>query len=98
VAQPSRKVLRIVVAGRVQGVGFRAFLAREATRLGLAGWARNRGEDEVEALVAGESAALAQFAELARRGPAFARVDSYRDETVESQASMGARFIVAPSV
>ena len=97
-AEPSRKVLRIVVAGRVQGVGFRAFLAREATRLGLAGWARNRGRDEVEALVAGESAALAQFAELARRGPTLARVDSYREEAVESENSIGASFIVAPSV
>ena len=56
----STKTSRIVIVGRVQGVGFRAFLAREAMRLNLSGWARNRGVSEVEALVSGDAAAVAR--------------------------------------
>ena len=46
----SRRTVRLFVAGRVQGVGFRAFLIREANALGLDGWARNRADGSVEAL------------------------------------------------
>lgn len=49
----SEKIVRFFVAGRVQGVGFRAFLVREAKGLCLDGWARNRADGSVEALVAG---------------------------------------------
>jgi acylphosphatase len=99
--EPAKRSVRIVVTGRVQGVGFRAFLAREATRLGLSGWARNRGFDQVEAFVAGESVAVAEFLELARRGPALARVHAIREEAVDAvasaQPSAGSGFFVAPS-
>jgi acylphosphatase len=71
----SRRVVRFFVAGRVQGVGFRAFLLREANALALDGWARNRSDGSVEALAAGPEAAIAAFLEAARRGPSAARVD-----------------------
>ena len=65
---------RIVVAGRVQGVGFRDFARSAALRLGVAGWVRNRGDGSVEALLSGRAEAVdALIAEL-RRGPPGARV------------------------
>ncbi len=75
----SRRVVRLFVTGRVQGVGFRAFLIREAAALGLDGWARNRGDGSVEALAAGPEAAVADFIEAARRGPPASRVDGLQE-------------------
>jgi acylphosphatase len=66
---------RLIVTGRVQGVGFRAWTRREARRRGLRGWVRNRGEGSVEALLIGDAAAVDSLAEACRRGPAMARVD-----------------------
>jgi acylphosphatase len=93
----ARKAFRIVVRGRVQGVGFRAFLARGARDLGLHGWTRNCRRDEVETLVAGEAGALSEFRELARRGPFGARVDDYLEESVDADA-LYPGFAIAPSV
>ena len=68
---------RYVVAGLVQGVGFRWFVARHARGLGLAGYARNLADGRVEVVATGsEPAALARLEELLRAGPAHARVDS----------------------
>ena len=68
---------RYVVAGLVQGVGFRWFVARHARALGLAGYARNLDDGRVEVVATGsDGAALARLEELLRAGPAHARVDS----------------------
>jgi acylphosphatase len=68
---------RYVVAGLVQGVGFRWYAARHARGLGLAGYARNLADGRVEVVATGsELAALARLEELLRAGPAHARVDS----------------------
>jgi acylphosphatase len=93
----THKAVRIIVTGRVQGVGFRAFLAHAAARLQLSGFARNRGWNEVETLVAGEATALEDFARLARRGPPGAQVETYREEEAAVEAA-GAGFVIAPSV
>ena len=67
---------RYVVAGLVQGVGFRWFVARHARGLGLAGYARNLADGRVEVVAAGsDEAALARLEALVRAGPAHARVD-----------------------
>jgi acylphosphatase len=66
---------RLVITGRVQGVGFRAWTRREARRRGLRGWVRNRSDGSVEILAIGEAAALDSLAEACRRGPTMARVD-----------------------
>jgi acylphosphatase len=67
---------RYVVAGMVQGVGFRWFVARHARGLGLAGYARNLADGRVEVVATGsDGAALARLEELLRTGPAHARVD-----------------------
>ena len=60
--------------GRVQGVGFRYGLQREAQRHGLAGWVRNRHDGSVEAVVYGSPEAVDSLIEWARRGPPSARV------------------------
>lgn len=65
---------RLIVSGRVQGVGYRAFAAREAVRLGLSGWVRNRRDGTVEAVIGGDPAALEAMREAMLRGPTFARV------------------------
>ncbi|MBG0808747.1 acylphosphatase [Methylosinus sp. H3A] len=81
-----RLVFRIIVRGRVQGVGFRAFVARAAATLALAGWARNCDDGAVEIVAAGPRDALDALVEAARRGPAFARVDDLRREEASEAA------------
>lgn len=92
------RVVRIVVEGCVQGVGYRAFLVRQANALGLKGWARNRRDGSVEAVAAGPADAVAAIIDAARRGPRHARVDRLREEEVD-QTALGAEdgFVVAPT-
>lgn len=64
----------IIVAGLVQGVGFRDALTERAAELGLTGWVRNRRDGTVEALLQGEPQAVEAAIEWARSGPRAARV------------------------
>jgi len=69
-------IRHIIVHGRVQGVGFRAFVEVEALTRGIEGWVRNRNDGSVEAVFAGEADAVAAMVEACQRGPSFgARVD-----------------------
>ncbi len=70
------EVLRITVSGRVQGVGFRQFVASTAQRLGLAGWVRNLPTGEVEILARVTPAAKQRFLAALRQGPAMSRVEA----------------------
>jgi len=72
--------LHIWVTGRVQGVGFRAFVIDVAEQFSLAGWVRNVGHDTVEAVAEGPAEMLNRFAELVRTGPRAGRVDDARIE------------------
>ncbi len=67
------------IEGRVQGVGYRDWMVREAARLGLDGWVRNRPDGAVEAVVAGDEAAVLAMLTLCRRGPFLARVDAIEE-------------------
>ncbi len=67
---------RIVVRGRVQGVFFRDSAQREAGQRDLTGWVRNRDDGAVEAVVQGDTEAVAAFVSWARQGPSSADVDS----------------------
>ena len=66
--------VHLVIRGRVQGVGFRYFVARRAETLGLAGWVRNRADGALELEAEGERPALEALVAAARSGPAGARV------------------------
>lgn len=68
------ETVRLIVHGRVQGVGYRAFVADEAERLGLRGWVRNRADGTVEALVGGETDIVEAMVAICRRGPRLAQV------------------------
>ena len=78
-ANPNER-LQIWVTGRVQGVGFRAFVAQAANNLGLTGWVRNVGYDQVEAVAEGQREDLEEFAAIVRAGPRASRVDESRIE------------------
>ena len=85
------------ISGRVQGVGFRYSMQREAARLGLTGWVRNRRDGSVEALLQGEDAAVAALTEWARRGPAGAHVAEVRAAGADADTSL-AGFEQRPTV
>ena len=67
---------RMIASGRVQGVGYRDWVKREARRLGLVGWVRNRHDGSVEILAAGDAALLDRLAARCRFGPPTSRVDA----------------------
>lgn len=69
-------IRRWVARGRVQGVGFRWFVWREAERLGLGGFARNLPDGTVEVVSQGPDEALDRLEQALRRGPSGARVDA----------------------
>jgi len=68
------------VTGRVQGVGFRAFVQQSGGLFGLAGWVRNINYDQVEAVAEGRRGVLERFVEAVKTGPRAARVDEARVE------------------
>lgn len=87
---------RLRIAGRVQGVGYRAWALQTATRLGLRGWVRNRADGSVEALVTGDDAAVAAMIAACRRGPSAARVSEVAVDDAEDDGSDG--FMARPTV
>lgn len=72
--QPQKK-LRLMIHGRVQGVFFRNSMRREAQRLGVSGWVRNRSDGSVEAAVHGDSAVVDALVCWTQRGPELAHVE-----------------------
>lgn len=74
-SEPAQIIKHIVVHGRVQGVGYRAFVAREAGRHCLEGWVRNCRDGTVEALLKGEAEAIDDMTAACKRGlPARASI------------------------
>jgi acylphosphatase len=71
----STKRVNLVVRGRVQGVFFRAASQREARRLGVTGWVKNRADGSVELLIEGDEDAVKELMGWAQHGPSAARVD-----------------------
>lgn len=69
-----RVARRLVISGRVQGVGFREATVDAARAAGVAGWVRNRTDGTVEVLVQGSSDAVDRLVAWCRRGPPLARV------------------------
>jgi acylphosphatase len=80
---------RMVARGLVQGVGYRGWMVHQANKLGLDGWVRNRSDGSVEALVAGDTAAVEELLRLCRRGPRLAEVMSIEEDFAEPPDSPG---------
>jgi acylphosphatase len=93
---------RIVIKGRVQGVGYRAWVDHEARRLGLHGWVRNRRDGSVEAVFAGDEKTVSDMIASCRKGPPSSRVDQVAEETAHEDAlglrASGEAFSVLPTI
>lgn len=90
--------MRIVVSGRVQGVGFRWFARAEAERLGLSGWVRNRRDGSVEVEVAGGRELIDELANRLRAGPSSAAVDELALQPLPDAQRVAAGFEIRASV
>jgi len=81
-------VLHFLIQGRVQGVGFRWYVHREASELDLRGWVRNTEDGDVEVVAHGEESDLAELRASLRRGPRGSRVDRLIEHILaESEAA-----------
>jgi acylphosphatase len=92
----------VTIRGRVQGVGYRAWVEDEATARHLEGWVRNRRDGSVEAVLSGPEDVVSAMIASCRRGPSSARVDAVQDEAANPDAMnlrrAGERFSVLPTV
>jgi len=79
---------RFVVRGRVQGVGFRWFVEREAHILKIAGWVRNNSDGTVEILAIGTHDQLLELRSKLREGPRAARVDNVEEHEAEAPTGL----------
>ena len=85
---------RVVVSGRVQGVGFRAATRAKAEACGVAGWVRNRADGSVEAAFEGDAEAVAALVAFCRSGPRLAMIErvDVREEASEGLARFELRW------
>ncbi len=79
---------RLVMSGRVQGVGFREATVDAARAAGVVGWVRNRADGTVEVLAQGSSDAVDRLVAWCRRGPPLARVTGVDVATAAADASL----------
>lgn len=97
----SAVVRHVMVRGRVQGVGYRAWVDHEARANNLEGWVRNLRDGSVEAVFVGAEDVVTAMIAACRRGPSLARVDSVQEEDGHSDAlnlrRAGERFSVLPT-
>ena len=77
---PNKTQIKVVISGRVQGVFYRAHTKKQADRLGIKGYVKNRSNGSVEAVFQGEPLPVTQMMEWCRQGPAAANVEHVRVE------------------
>ena len=94
-ARNDRRAVRIRIEGLVQGVGFRAWVERQATELGLAGWVRNRRDGGVEASFAGPASVIDEMVRRCGTGPRSAAVAMVK--VLDETEPLGAGFEVRPT-
>jgi acylphosphatase len=92
----SRIAVRLIIQGRVQGVGYRWWAVGEARRLGLDGWVRNRAGGSVELVAAGEPEALDRLQAACHHGPPPAQVTSVERSAADDEGYDG--FYERPSL
>jgi acylphosphatase len=85
----ARGASRLVIEGRVQGVGYRWWVLEAARRLELEGWVRNRADGSVEVLAIGEADNIGRLLAACSDGPPGASVGSVRIEATEDDGSTG---------
>jgi acylphosphatase len=98
----SGAIRQVTIKGRVQGVGYRAWVEHQARVHSLEGWVRNRRDGSVEALFAGPADVVSKMIALCRRGPVSARVEAVQEQPANSDALnlryAGERFSVLPTI
>jgi acylphosphatase len=98
----SGTIRHVTIRGRVQGVGYRAWVEYEARARELQGWVRNRRDGSVEAVFAGAEDVVADMVASCRRGPVSARVSNIVEEAAGPDALgmryPGERFSVLPTI
>ncbi|WP_407152033.1 acylphosphatase [Bradyrhizobium sp. ORS 86] len=98
----SSAIRHVTIRGRVQGVGYRAWLEEQAVSRGLEGWVRNRRDGSVEAVFSGPDDIVADMIAVCSRGPISARVGAVQAEAGNSDLlnlrGAGERFSVLPTV
>ena len=90
----SEKTVKLIITGRVQGVGFRDWVERQARQAGLAGYVRNRREGTVELVISGSEAQVDAMLAQCRKGPRLAIVD---DIEVMADQWSGHGFSILPT-
>lgn len=75
-------VHHFLVKGRVQGVGFRWFVHREAAEIGLRGWVKNTDDGHVEVVAAGDAKQIAELKTALRKGSRGSRVDAIQEHAL----------------
>ncbi|MHC2251692.1 acylphosphatase [Bradyrhizobium embrapense] len=95
-------IRHVTISGRVQGVGYRAWVDEQASVRGLEGWVRNRRDGSVEAVFAGPDDVVADMIAACRRGPSSARVANVQADPGTSDLlnlrGAGERFAFLPTV
>lgn len=95
-------IRHVTITGRVQGVGYRAWVDEQANSRGLEGWVRNRRDGSVEAVFAGPDDVVADMITACGRGPVSARVDRVRADAgtpdLLKLRGAGERFAFLPTV
>jgi acylphosphatase len=98
----ARAILHVTIRGRVQGVGYRAWLEHQAVTAHLEGWVRNRRDGSVEAVFAGSPKVAAEMVALCRHGPPSAKVEAVLNEPTNDDLlgmrNVGEAFSVLPTV
>ena len=90
----SHVTLHLVIHGRVQGVFFRESMRQQAVQLNVNGWAQNRADGTVEAVIQGSTESVSKLLEWAQRGPPLAKVMRIEQDTASGE---WATFEIRPS-
>ena len=98
----SAVVRHVTIRGRVQGVGYRAFVEHHAVARDLEGWVRNRRDGSVEALFSGPAEVVTAMIAACARSPSLARVDAVKEDADNSDSlnlrRAGERFSVLSTI